>query len=199
MQHYGLPTRLLDWTESPLIAAYFATEASHDNFDGVIYALSPHSLNEAQIGVRKLLMPYDEPVSQIITSAFEGNSKGLQKIVAIRPAEVDIRLLTQISVFTLHGHDGLLETSPGAQSFIVKFKILKKAKPPLRRQLKHLGIRLSNIFPDLEHLAEDVRSLEFKRSNKKSKTSYADLEIEEEGFTISGEESTKRIYKIAVT
>ncbi len=38
-QHHGLPTRFLDWTENPLIAAYFATENSYDN-DVVLYAPS---------------------------------------------------------------------------------------------------------------------------------------------------------------
>lgn len=171
MQHYRLPTRLLDWTESPLIACYFTSEIDpaakeypdkiHDT-DGALFALSPYALNEKQVGDRVLLLPNDPLPSVLIKSAFDKSAKDREEILAIRPSEVDSRLMVQLSVFTLHGTRKLLEDNPAHEDFILKFTIPSDSKASLREQLKHLGIRESSIFPDLEHLAKDVASTRFK-------------------------------------
>lgn len=44
MQHYGLPTRLLDWSESVLVALFFAAKGSEDS-DGRVYILNARRLN----------------------------------------------------------------------------------------------------------------------------------------------------------
>lgn len=189
MQHYGLPTRLLDWTESPLIACYFATtQGKEDEKDGALYAISPYRLNEIQTEASKLLMPYDLLPKEIINSIFEKEQVEPQKIIAIRPAEVDIRLLVQMSVFTLHGSNESLEDIPSSQNFIYKITIPSTSKKRIKKQLKLLGVRESNIFPDLDHLAKEIKALKFKKAGM----SYKDLEIDidDVDYPISGESST---------
>ena len=49
MQHYGLPTRLLDWSSSPLVALYFAvSDESQCDKDGCIWMLTPGKFNKSQ-------------------------------------------------------------------------------------------------------------------------------------------------------
>jgi hypothetical protein len=171
MQHYRLPTRLMDWTESPLVASYFAAEIyqCHLNHpkviedpDGALFALSPYGLNYAQVRKHGLLMPESPEAISCIAPAFDEHAIEPKHIIAIRPSEVDIRLMVQLSVFTLNGYNVAIDKLPNSEDFILKFKVPSEAKETIQSDLKQIGIRLSNIFPDLEHLAQEISNLAFK-------------------------------------
>jgi FRG domain len=57
MQHSGAPTRLLDWTEGALIAAYFAARDSKGDADAAVWALDPWWLNKHVLGEREVVPP----------------------------------------------------------------------------------------------------------------------------------------------
>jgi hypothetical protein len=183
MQHYRLPTRLLDWTESPLAAAFFASESDlaasehpaevHDT-QGALFAISPYSLNASQIGKSVLLLPDDPEALASINRAFDRKMPEVPKVLAVRPSEVDARLMVQLSVFTLHGDGIPLEDIPDHDTYVMKWNIPPKSKRKIRRQLKLLGIRESSLFPDLEHLAKDVASTRFKAPKAQTDLHMAD-------------------------
>lgn len=159
-QHYGLPTRLLDWTESPLVGLFFAIR-EHTEEDGVLWALSPYQLNEAQLGEKVLLNPDDPRAQQLIRRAFNTEVEEIPATAAVYPDHHDLRLVNQLGAFTIHGTSEPMEASAEAEQYLVRFDIPAEVKLKMAFSLDALGIRLANLFPDLQHLAAQISGLEF--------------------------------------
>ncbi len=159
-QHYGLPTRLLDWTENPLVAVYFAV-LEHPNDDGCIWALWPTRLNRFFDAANGLVQIRDPRVRKIAKSAFTGRRLPEDvPAMAIDGQEIDPRMLAQMSRFTLHSNrtSSLEGGEPASLNWLRQFVIPKDAKARVRAQLSALGIRRSNLFPDLASLAAELKS-----------------------------------------
>ncbi len=165
MQHYRHPTRLLDWTESPLIACYFAcTSFDKHNLtelksDGALFGFSPHRLNYYQIRQYGTVDPRGSDNLPIVRGAFEKGFISDQKCLGVTPTFIDPRMISQLSVFTIHSDNEPLEDNTNSTEFLVKFRIPSNSKEALREQLKHAGIRPSNLFPDLEHLSSEIQDV----------------------------------------
>lgn len=159
MQHYRLPTRLLDWTESPLIALYFALSEENDQ-PSAIWALSPTAFNEALFGQNVIFGEQNPQIQNLFLDSFrpEINQTG---VAAVQSPEIDIRNLVQLSQHTVHGDSNPIEEIEGNNNYLFKFEVPVGAKEGLKQSLYILGIREANLFPDLEHLAKELADMTF--------------------------------------
>jgi len=137
MQHYGLPTRLLDWSSSVLVALYFAVRERPAE-DGVLYALHPRRMNAAVSNEPTLIPPTSSPAKELFAGAFNDRVGGEQSI-AILTHEVDNRMLVQQAAFTIHGSGEALDVHPKADQFLHSFKVPRTAKQSILVQLDRIG------------------------------------------------------------
>ena len=169
MQHYGLPTRLLDWTESLLVALYFAT-LEHDCTPGALWALAPGMLNKCHIpwvNMPQILNPTIDRIQPTCKAAYAPVTECIYEAAAVMAPHEDLRVLAQQSVFTVHGKRTALNKLPNKDEFLLRIEIPSKQKLECRAYLQKLGIRCSSLFPDLEHLAKDLKSEEDRRLHER--------------------------------
>lgn len=133
-QHHGLPTRLLDWSRNPLVAAYFAVEDEHDS-DSVVYAFRDKThVDVAQWG---------DPFSR-------------SEIDRFLPPHVSPRIIAQNGMFTAHPDPSLdMRLHPKVWKFVIRH--------PFRRKLKSIlykyGVHRASLFPDLDGIAKHIEWL----------------------------------------
>ena len=161
MQHHSLPTRLLDWTESPLVALYFAV-TENETAEGALWILLPTVLNEKS-NYRPdypLEIPSfeDDDLKNYLpdTVASEHRSR-LFPMAAIAPRNSP-RMQSQQGVFTVSHRDDTPVEDAGAEGatrdHVWRYLIPVAAKAVLRKELTVLGITRFQLFPELDSLAQ---------------------------------------------
>ncbi len=129
-QHYGLPTRLLDWTYNPLIALFFACCSNMDK-DGVVYQSYEFSRNIYNENTDILSFPY---------------------ITLLYPNMTDVRYKNQNGLFILY-------PEPWKEEFdhiSMKYIIPSRYKGNMLNKLEKIGITRSFIMPSLDSLCKDI-------------------------------------------
>lgn len=165
-QHVGLPTRLLDWTESMMVAVYFALQES----DPVVWMLDPISLNNSSLEKDKQRDDYVFPLTWFrppdgsvnlgsinIQGAWETDKPGVPKPVAILPTNIHPRMSVQKSCFTIHGKIKKPLTQMIRPPILVKYTLHKNNIEAMRHDVLKMGITHSILFPDLDGLAKELR------------------------------------------
>lgn len=165
MQHYGLPTRLLDWSESPLISLYFALEnyEKHENTDAILWCLKPTELNnEANIsnGGESNFIPSfdDEDIIQSYSIDSVTSSRVSMNPIATIATRNNPRIQAQQGVFTIH-HQGktAINKLSNNKNFLTSYVIHADNRPKVLSELKTLGFSKFSLFPELSSISEHIK------------------------------------------
>jgi len=160
MQHYNVPTRILDWTESPFVAAYFAVE-QHPDDAGVVWVvhipkvkkhIQEMSLSyEIPIGIKEqekvLLDPHAKPNLYFITPRIHTDRMGPQQTVSTFSDQI------------LADHGQVIASAGADKETFIKLIIPNTLKLEFLHKLRQMNITARTLFPGVDGLGRSVAEL----------------------------------------
>jgi len=168
MQHYGLPTRLLDWTEGSLIGLYFAVRAPQETHIPSVYFLDPYWFDEVVyqkepgegVAYNTDTKAISDELETRLGSYLSSRNEAPPFPVCLQPPVIDARIQAQKSVFTIHGKlidPFRIVARDNVRARLVKIRLSTSSACHLKDQLHGMGITEGTLFPGLRGLVEDLK------------------------------------------
>lgn len=141
-QHHGLPTRLLDWTDNPLVALYFAVSNLNWKSDSAVWVARTHAVTHTLSSLKDL--------------ALDG--------LRYDPSFTTTRISAQRGCFTVHQLPSektkfipLEVKESAAISILAKYSIPNDRRELIKWELDRIGIGAFFVYPDLEGLTDQIK------------------------------------------
>jgi hypothetical protein len=159
MQHHRASTRLLDWSESPLAALYFAVhEEKHMGASGTVWCLDPVALNREanlkfEFDAEIPAFGRDKVLESYLPSHVRENPAELIPVAIVGPRTTP-RMAAQLGTFTINHRLHTPIEDIGACKHVWRWVIPAAVKRKVLKELSLLGISALTLFPELDRVAD---------------------------------------------